>query len=121
MDIAFGHYLNLYDRNGKRDVFIVFNEPNSEPTEDEVDALCDLVKAELGKDPSGATLRDAVENSGLECVDFGVQIKTSGLAHTLENKIYEASKGVVDHKKPSVLSKKNALESIKENFSPATF
>ena len=79
MNIAFGYYLNIFDLYGKRDVFIIFNESNSKPTVNEVEALSKLIEAELEKDPSGTTLQETIENSGLECVDFGVQVKSFGL------------------------------------------
>ena len=92
MHVAFGYYLNLFNLYGKEDIFIIFNEANSKPTTKELDMLNKLVEAELEKEPSGITLQDAIENSGLKCVDFGVQVKTSGLkTHSLEDKIHTVS------------------------------
>lgn len=95
MNIAFGYYLNVFDLYGKRDVFIIFNEANSKPTENEMDILSKLVEAELKKEPSGVTLQEAIENSDLECVEFGVQVKAFGLKpRSLENQIQSASNSV---------------------------
>ena len=89
MHVAFGHYLNVFDLYGKKDVFIIFNEANSKPTEKELDILHKLVEEELEKEPSGMTLQEAIESSGLECVDFGVQVKAFGLkARSLEEQIH---------------------------------
>ena len=95
MHIAFGYYLNVFDLYGKRDIFIIFNEANSKPTENELETLGKLVEAELEKEPSGATLQEVIENSGLECVDFGVQVKTFGLnTRSLEAQVQSASNRV---------------------------
>jgi len=97
MEVASGYYLNLFDNKHNswdqgRDVFIIFNEPNSEPTGEELDALAELVEQELEKDPIGQTLKDAIENSGLECVEFGVQIRAEGLKpRSLDQQIQQAS------------------------------
>lgn len=97
MEAASGYYLNLYDNkygswDAGRDVFILFNEANSEPTGDELNALIVLVEQELEKNPGGETLQEVVENSGLECVAFGVQIRADGLKpRSLDNQIQQAA------------------------------
>ena len=91
MKMASGYYLNVFDENAKRDVFLIFNEPNSEPTAEELDVLHDLVERELEHCPSGETLRDAIEESGLECVEFGVQVLSFGLrSRSLSDQILSA-------------------------------
>ena len=111
MEIASGYYLNVYDRNGKKDVFVIFNEPNSEPTGEELNILAALIESELEKEPSGRTLRDAIEASELDCVEFGVQIHTKGLnALTLEKQIQSATHRAGNA--PSNLQRK------KEDFRP---
>lgn len=84
MDAATGFYLNVYDHHERpsdpaRDVFVIFNEANSAPTQEELNVLSDLVEKELEKNPSGESLQTAIEDSGLECVTFGVQIQATGL------------------------------------------
>ena len=92
MEVASGYYLNLFDPNGGRDVFVIFNEANSQPTGEELDTLAELIERELEKDPSGETLQDAIEDSGLECVECGVQIRAEGLrARPLDQQIQQAA------------------------------
>lgn len=84
MDAATGFYLNVFDRHERpsdpaRDVFVIFNEANSAPTQEELKVLSELVEKELEKNPSGESLQTAIEGSGLESVTFGVQIRASGL------------------------------------------
>lgn len=70
--------MNLTD--SKRDIFLIFNEPNSTPTLEEYDLLQSIVEAkieefELKKEGNlKQILLDAVELSDCECVGFGVQI-----------------------------------------------
>ena len=108
MNMAFGYYLNIFDLYGKRDVFIIFNEANSKPTENELDVLGKLVEAELEKEPSGITLQNAIENSGLECVGFGVQVKAFGLkTRSLEDKNHTVSNHLAEShldKQPPVIA-----------------
>lgn len=98
MEVASGYYLNLFDQkygssSPSRDVFILFNEPNSEPTGEELTALAELVEKELEKSPTGETLQDAIETSGLDCVAFGVQIRAEGLKpRSLDQQILEAGR-----------------------------
>lgn len=98
MEVASGYYLNLFDNKCRsydpaRDVFILFNEPNSEPTGEELTKLAEIVEKELEINPSGETLRDAIEASGLECVQFGVQIRAEGLkSRTLDQQIQQAER-----------------------------
>ena len=92
MHAAFGYYLNIFDLYGKRDVFIIFNEANPKPSKKELDVLNKLVETELEKEPSGITLQEVIENCGLKCVDFGVQVKAFGLkARSLEEQIHTVS------------------------------
>lgn len=79
MQVASGCYLNLFDSDGERDVFIIFNEANSEPTIGELDILTELVEHELEKRPSRETLERVIEGSGLECVKCGVQVLAKGI------------------------------------------
>lgn len=76
MNIATGYYMNLFSRDGRTDVFVIFNEPNPEPTAAEFNAIAELVEQALAE---GATARDItirLETSGLDCTTFGVQVFT---------------------------------------------
>ena len=84
MDSATGFYLNVFDNKERswhegKDVFVIFNEANSEPTAEELEVLIQLVERELDKDPTGNSLEEAIEDSGLKCVLNGVQIRATGL------------------------------------------
>lgn len=80
MEMATGYYLNLFDGSyDGRDIFVLFNEPNPEPTKEELSTLSRLIEAKLQENPSRKTLEAAIENSGLSCVAFGVQVLTRGL------------------------------------------
>lgn len=72
MKMASGYYLNVYG-NG-RDVFVIFNEPNSEPSAEELTALAALVEREIEKPHTDAKLREIIEDTGLKCVEYGVQV-----------------------------------------------
>ena len=81
MKAAYGTYLNVYEeRRGGKDVFVLLNEPNTTPTDKEYLALEELVVRELrcaGDDNANAIrfrIENAIEESGLACVDFGVQV-----------------------------------------------
>ena len=106
MEIAAGYYLNLFDHKQHswdegRDIFIIFNEPNIEPTKEELDVLIELVEKELEKVPTGESLEDAILNSGLECVTFGIQIRAEGLKpRSLDQQILNAA-GKTELKKSS--------------------
>ena len=73
MRFASGFYINIYDELGK-DVFILLNEPNDEPTIDENDAIQHIVERELKNGCSVERLQEAIEDSGLNCVAWGVQV-----------------------------------------------
>lgn len=79
MQVASGCYLNLFDCSGERDIFIIFNEANSEPTSEELNTLTELVECELEKYSSKEILKKIIEDSKLECVKFGVQVLTKGI------------------------------------------
>lgn len=74
MEVATGHYLNVYDKNRKRDIFVIFNEPNSAPTIEEVSILTELIERELENKRDREALREIIENTKLDCVQFGVQV-----------------------------------------------
>ena len=73
LEMASGHYLNLYDLNGL-DLFVIFNEPNDTPTPEELEAIGNLVEEEIDKDPSCSRLAATIEDSGLNCCKCGVQV-----------------------------------------------
>ena len=79
MQVASGCYLNLFDYSGERDIFIIFNEVNSEPTSEELNTLAELVECEIEKCSSKEILKKIIEDSKLECVKFGVQVLTKGI------------------------------------------
>ena len=74
MKVASGYYLNVFDPSGKRDVFVIFNEPNPAPTAEELSAIAELVEREIQNGPTCGRLRIAIENSGVACVEYGVQV-----------------------------------------------
>lgn len=79
MKTATGNYMNVYDDlRGGLDIIVLFNEANSEPTSEEISILENLIAKEVGKqgDVSGLRrhLTDIIEASGLDCVEFGVQV-----------------------------------------------
>lgn len=79
MTTATGNYLNVYDDlRGGLDIFVLFNEANSEPTSEEISILENLITKEVGKQGDVPGLRrhltDIIEASGLDCVELGVQV-----------------------------------------------
>lgn len=74
MEIATGYYLNLFDKNGKRDIFVIFNEPNVKPTKKEIHIISELVEREFSKNPDVYSLQKLIENMNLRCVEYGVQV-----------------------------------------------
>lgn len=84
MKAATGYYLNLFDEKNLgelpgRDIVVLFNEANSEPTGEELNVLTDLIEQELQKDPTGNSLQSMIEGTELECVSFGVQVFAFGM------------------------------------------
>ena len=71
---ATGHYLNLFSADGTLDVFVIFNEANSEPTVEEIDKLQTLVDQHIIGNASEKALEKLIEDTGLECVKYGVQV-----------------------------------------------
>lgn len=80
MDVTSGTYINLYDE--ERDIFIILNESNEEPTAKELEGIQEIVEKIL-KDPETKDcenrdlewrLADAIENSGYNCAEFGGQV-----------------------------------------------
>lgn len=89
MKTATGHYLNLFDEKNlgehpERDIVVLFNEANSEPTGEELNVLIDLIEQELQEDPTGNSLQKVIEGTGLECVSFGVQVFAFGMPKSEE-------------------------------------
>ena len=71
---ATGFTLNLFDADGTLDVFVIFNEANAEPTMEEIEKLQTLVEQNIIGNASEKALEKLIEDSGLECVKFGVQV-----------------------------------------------
>jgi len=77
MEMATGHYLNVFSTNTERDIFVIFNEPNPEPTLEEIDTIYRLVQTiceTVSEDDLPHKLVEQIEGASLECVKFGVQI-----------------------------------------------
>ena len=79
MKTATGTYLNVYEEHfGGKDVVVLFNEANTPPTIEEISILENLIAKEVGKQGDVPGLRrhltDIIEASGLDCVEFGVQV-----------------------------------------------
>lgn len=75
-----GYYMNIY-KNYKFDLFIIFNEANSEPTKSEIVALQYIVEEEMenknllkNRKEFVSHLQQVIEETGFECVEYGVQI-----------------------------------------------
>ena len=74
---ASGYYLNLY-KEWSFDILLIFNEANTTPTLAEHVALQYMIEESLpslkGKDRKTASevLSNLVNNSGFECVAYGV-------------------------------------------------
>lgn len=79
MQVATGHYVNVFDVMGA-DVLLILNEPNGAPLPEEVGML-EAVMARAIRGHVGANgqqmvaiLNDAVENTKCECIAYGFQI-----------------------------------------------
>lgn len=104
MEIATGNYLNVFSEinhpgDKERDIIVLFNEPNSQPTGEELAVLADMIVAEVEKDPTGANLQSVIEDSGMECVAFGVQVFAFGMDQPVTEK--KVRRG----RKPAYMSK----------------
>lgn len=79
MTTAIGNYMNVFDefRDGL-DIIVLFNEANTAPPAEEISILENLIAKEVGKQGDVPGLRrhltDIIEASGLDCVEFGVQV-----------------------------------------------
>lgn len=79
MQVATGHYVNVFDVMGT-DVLLILNEPNSEPLPEEVGlleaAMAKAIRDHVGadRDQLEAILTDLVENFRCECTRFGFQM-----------------------------------------------
>lgn len=84
MESASGYYLNLFQEKPALDLFVIFNEANPEPTGEELTKIQDLLETMISE---GAleqprlfefeirrNLALAIENTGLPCVEWGVQV-----------------------------------------------
>ena len=79
MQVATGHYVNVFDVMGA-DVLLILNEPNGAPLPEEV-GLLEAVMAKAIRGHVGANgqqmvaiLNKAVENTKCECIAYGFQI-----------------------------------------------
>lgn len=84
MKVATGMYINVYDAfnlcKGGRDIFIVINEGNDDPTPEEVDQIQKIVE-QVFSDPNFQTVKEEyreidkrLDNSGLNCIQCGFQL-----------------------------------------------
>lgn len=64
--VATGFYINVYD--DKKDIFVILNEPNDEPTPEEVTKIEEVVRKDINE----------LENLDLNCLKFGYQIIEKG-------------------------------------------
>lgn len=80
---AFGYCLNVFpaDTLSNLDIFIIFNEPNDEPTKEEIDIITDKIKNILKTDkhldlnlPSEAKIFTEILRTKLNCIRFGFQV-----------------------------------------------
>ena len=74
MDCTFGYYINVYDC--PRDVFIIVNEANTEPTPDQNDEAVEYTKEYL---LGNWTIEKLEENLVENLFPFGVQIVERGM------------------------------------------
>lgn len=84
MKAAVGYYINIFEysllgREGK-DVYIIFNEANQEPTSEEVELIQSEVENVLRENVNydvhelKEMICETVESLGCECVSYGVQV-----------------------------------------------
>lgn len=78
--LANGYYMNIY-KNYTFDLFIIFNEANSEPTKAEINALQYIVEEEMENEnllkdrkEFASHLQRVIEETEFDCVEYGVQI-----------------------------------------------
>ena len=73
MEIARGFYINIYDEYEK-DVFVLFNEVNDEPTIEECDVIHHIIEKEIKTVCTAERLQEVIEDISLNCTTFGVQV-----------------------------------------------
>lgn len=80
---AFGYCLNVFpaDTLSNLDIFIIFNEPNDEPTKEEIDIITYTIKKILKTNknlyldmPSEAKIYTEILRTKLNCIKFGFQV-----------------------------------------------
>ena len=131
MEAASGYYLNLFDKHGN-DIFLVINEPNSEPTVVEYLLLQQrmekAIKENVGidRDKLYDVLNEVVEQCGCKCLEFGFQIvirkyrqarKESGDLEGILQKHFNCKKPFLKH--PYYDSEERAPVTLTKNGSRA--
>jgi len=76
--IAIGNYINVFsdDRNNDYDVFVILNEPNDQPTPEEVDIIGREVKAiyDSFSPDKRREAQEVLDELDLNCLDYGCQV-----------------------------------------------
>ena len=76
--VAVGNYINVFsdDRNNDYDVFIILNEPNDQPTPEEVDIIEREVKAiyDSFSPDKRREAQEVLDELDLNCLDYGCQV-----------------------------------------------
>lgn len=81
MKSASGYYLNVYEEYGV-DIFIIFNEANTEPTTAEFTAIESVITREVAEAKKSKMdypvlkkkIESAIEDLNLDCIAFGFQV-----------------------------------------------
>ena len=79
MQVAAGHYVNVFDVMGA-DVLLILNEPNSAPLPEEVGlfeaAMAEAIRGHVGaeRDELEVVLENLVGNLKCECTSYGFQV-----------------------------------------------
>lgn len=83
VNTAFGYCLNIFpaDTLSNLDIFIIFNEPNDEPTKEEIDIITDKIKKILKTNEnlapnlsSEVKIYTEIIITKLNCIKFGFQV-----------------------------------------------
>jgi hypothetical protein len=83
VNTAFGYCLNVFpaDTSSNLDIFIIFNEPNDEPTKEEIDIITDTIKKILKTNKkldlnmtSEVKIYTEILRTKLNCIRFGFQV-----------------------------------------------
>lgn len=86
MTVALGYYLNLYQVSEgiEKDVFIIFNEPNDMPTQEECEEIEKKLEKYIAKKSISLKslknqIRADIESMNLKCAEWGFQVIVQNL------------------------------------------